>query len=313
MVKKALCIVMLGLAIFLTACGERKELSRWEDSEYGQKYQNLTIDELPNQEAFLAMPLEEQNILRLAMDRIPVADYEELFQQAITAYCTSDAVPGGVDTVELVEVTVEKDQLSLISGQNRKPLRNLVVDIELAMEALDPLEYSTVAQDNQSALLGYLFDNYCAFHKTRDFSLRTTSKDGHLDNLPRGNVSGPDRVFLDQPESEYALQTLAFHFAEEHNDFILEKFGALPETKELYIEYYVEDEYLFAGEGSHEERLEANTAKLSDVYDEIVETVMAGDEARTYMEENGLTAYTVAFKSGNWEDEYQLFHGEYHN
>lgn len=311
MLKKNFCIFALFLAVLLTACGKGGAPGKQEDPKHEGKYEDLTVDKIPTPEEFRALPVDEQNALQLAMEQIPASDYVEHFEQAVKDYCASDAVPEGVDTVELAGVTVERDTLSLVPGQNKKSLSDLVIHIELTMEAVDPLEYSSVASDNHAALIHYLQDHVFAFYMSQDFSLKTTSEHGYLEELPGHKSTEHEIVFREQPASEYALQTLAFDFAEKHDDFTLEKFGALPETKELYMEFYVEDDYLLSGEGSNQERLDANTAKLADVCEEIAEAVMTGDEAKLYMEENGLTSYTIAFKNGNWEDGYQLFHKEH--
>ena len=299
------------LAVLLTACGKEEAPGKQENLGHETKYEDLTVDKIPTPEEFRALPVDEQNALQLAMDQIPAADYVELFKQAVKDYCASDAVPEDVDTVELVGVTVERDTLSLIPGQNKKSLNNLVIHIELTMEAVDPLEYSSVASDNHAALIRYLYDHVFAFYMSQDFSLKTTSEHGYLVEAPGHKSTSHETVFQEQSTSEYALQTLAFDFTEKHGDFTLEKFGALPKANELYMEFYVENDYLLSGEGSNQERLDANTAKLAEVCEDIAEAVMNGDEAKLYMDENDLTSYTIAFKNGNWEDGYQLFHGEY--
>ena len=301
-----LCISILCCS--LVACRNGKQE---EHPEQAPKYKNLTIDEIPPVEEMREMSAGDRIAVRQAMDRIPASDYQALMERAITAYCESDAVPDRVESVALVGVTVEQDRLFLISGQNHKSLDNLMMQIELSMEAADPLEYSAIASENETALLQYLSDGYYAFDKTREFTIHTTSQSGHTAIRTSDPSGRPEIAFREQPEAEYALQTLAFQFAEKNDDYVLQKFGILPETGELYIEYYADIDDLFGGTSSYPERekaLEAYTAKLPEVCEEIEEMVMSGEEARTYIEETGLTSYTIAFRSGNWDGEYQIFH-----
>lgn len=319
MFKRFLCICVLNLAVLMTACGANKTPASLEDSTYWEKYKDLTAEEIPDMNTFQTLVPEEKVALRLAMDRIPNEDYETVFSQVITDYCESDAVPECVDSVELKEVTVEKDDLSLISGQNQKPLDNLIVNIDLKMEAVDPLEYVNAGQENQSMLYDYFHRATGAFSKILCLTVCATSEQGNSDKLtyPIEKIGGnQENVYASQPEAEYALQTLAFDFAKKNSDFTLTKFGARPESEDLYIEYLVEDDYLYDTTDSMEKReasIAENIEKLDEIRTEILDHVLSAEEAKAYMEEHGLTACTVAFRNGTWEGEYQIFRVEYPN
>lgn len=310
--KKSFVALVIFLTLLLTACGGKKEPTPWRDTEYGKKYRDLTVQTLPTGADYQALSPSERGVLRMAMDEIPLADYRAYFEEAIAAYCASDAVPDSVKSVELVSMSLTKDELSVVPNLNKKYLDDLLLHVEFQLEPTDLfVDYSDVASYNLLALEDYLLSGSAAFKKVCDFEVKTTSEMGiSVTAWGSGNTGYPaEAVFKEQPESEYAVQTLAFQFEEENNGFTLRKFGPVPEIKELYIEYEVSDQYLFRGLDSDPERLEKNIAKLPDVFREIAKQVMGTREARAYLKEQDLNGYTIVLRNENLKEGCMTFYG----
>ncbi len=80
----------------------------------------------------------------------------------------------------------------------------------------------------------------------------------------------------------------------------MKKFGAIQETKELYVEYFITDSYF----GSSEETIKAGIDGLSSIRDEIKEYLLSKDAMVQYIKENGLEILTISFYNGVLEDSY---------
>ena len=103
-------------------------------------------------------------------------------------------------------------------------------------------------------------------------------------------------MFVEQPEKEYAAQTWAYGYSEKQPDLQLNKFGALPETGELYVEYYVKDS-----------DYEKSVAGLESIGEELGEYLLSGEEIREFMEAEDLKTLTLSLYSGNLNDEYMTW------
>ena len=304
------CVLCCSMVACRTGGKDAADPGQTNPSELSEKYSGLTADAIPDREAVLAMSASESAWLRLAMDRISEEEYAAHFADQIAAYAASNAVPAGIDSIELTSLTAEKDTLSLVAGKNQKSLTNLTLRVEMQMKPVDAMEFFEAAEENNLALSDYLYEHTYADSKVASFEVRTVSEDGFSVPYSSERINRRETVFRQQPEDEQALQTAAFNYAQKKRDFTLTKFGARPESGDLYIEYDVRDDYLYDWDDSLENReasIREQTEKLADRSDEIMQAVLSREESGAYLQENGLTSVTVAFRNDTWEEEYRIF------
>lgn len=292
MLKKLTTLLLL--CAVLAACTPK-------NSNDSQKYANLSVDQIPSFEEYSQFSLGEQMDLKAAMERLPVDACEQMVEQYLSDCLKEEKL------AELTDLSLTKDTLSLVEGKNLKPLENLSVDIDaelLSSDVPDPVETGAeVIESIENALRN------CTYTAplTSNLSIDVHYQYG-IANTFRGHTSFANvEVYKEQDENEYAAQTIAYDFGKQNRilqkkDLVLQKFGAIPETQELYVEYYAMDEYLL------DETVKADrTAALEDKCQELQKELLADESAAQYIQENNLKTLTVSFQNSFFEDGYLTF------
>lgn len=292
MLKKLTTLLLL--CAVLAACTPK-------NSNDSQKYADLSVDQIPSIEEYSQFSLGEQMDLKAAMERLPVDACEPMVEQYL-----SDCLKEG-QLAQLTDLSLTKDTLSLIEGKNLKPLENLSVDIDAELLSSDASNaVQTGAEVIESIRTALRNCTYTA-PLTSNLSIDVHYQHG-IANTYRTYSSYTDtELFREQDEGEYAAQTIAYDFGKQNRilqkkDFVLQKFGAIPETQELYVEYYAMDEYLL------DETVKADrTAALEDKCQELQKELLADESAAQYIQENNLKTLTVSFQNSFFEDGYLTF------
>mgnify|MGYP001050598257 FL=1 len=208
---------------------------------------------------------------------------------------------------DFLHITIERDDLSLVQGKNHKSLFNLVFHIDLEMDTTKEIDNSTIARDTAYQLMEHLLSDTFYALKVKRCVVSTYDLNGYRIRTSerRGTISN-EEIFREQPETEYAAQSVAYRFSEENPAFELDKFGALPDTKELYVEYYVEDSYFGLGEEENQQ----NTERLETISETIQEYLLREAPTGRYIEENGLKILTISFRNGIFDNDYLTFNIE---
>ena len=292
MLKKLTTLLLL--CAVLAACTPK-------NSNDSQKYADLSVDQIPSFEEYSQFSLGEQMDLRAAMERLPVDACEQMVEQYLSDCLKEEKI------AELTDLSLTKDTLSLVEGKNLKPLENLSVDIDaelLSSDVPNPMEAGAkVIESIRNSM------ENCTYTAplTSNLSIDVHYQYG-IANTFRGHTSFANvEVYKEQDENEYAAQTIAYDFGKQNpilqkKDFVLQKFGAIPETQELYVEYYAMDEYLL------DEAVKPNrTAALEDKCRELQKQLLADESAAQYIQENNLKTLTVSFQNSFFEDGYLTF------
>lgn len=259
-----------------------------------------SIEDLPPFEEYLNLADSEKFRIQMEIEDIPIAScnpyYEDLLQDFLRE-----------GPADLRGVTVEQDNLSVIRGKNRKSLLNLILRIDLEMDTTQDINSFDVAEEIPSQIREYLHGDTFYALKMKQCTVSIYNLDGYLVWTQESNTSILDEsIFREQPESEYAAQSVAYHYSEENPEFVLDKFGALSETKELYVEYYVEDSYFGRGEDEINRRID----NLESFADGIKDQLLPADPVNDYITENGLKILTIVFRNGILPDFSLAFHYE---
>lgn len=293
--KLALILVASVIILNFSACTPN-------NNSNSQIFSDLTADTIPPLPEAKALPTDLAAELRLAMEKLPLDECEDMLSEQISTFCESDGV------AEFVEVNLSKDTLSLVERKNKKPVENLQVEIKVEiLPSNDPdFEAVNISREFFSRLNAFLRTiPYTAF-LSKEVSI-LASYDG-IDPLNsfKNSISYVSPIaFIEQPEEELAVQTVAYNFSKQNRDFSLLKFGAIPETGELYIEYYVTDDFLLDKKVKSDRQ-----AALQQIYQEVKEKILDEEATEQYLRENNLTSLTVSFQNSFLEDGYMTFHEE---
>lgn len=293
--KLALILVASVIILNFSACTPN-------NNSNSQTFSDLTADTIPPLPEAKALPTDLAAELRLAMEKLPLDECEDMLSEQISTFCESDGV------AEFVEVNLSKDTLSLVERKNKKPVENLQVEIKVEiLPSNDPdFEAVNISREFFSRLNAFLRTiPYTAF-LSKEVSI-LASYDG-IDPLNsfKNSISYVSPIaFIEQPEEELAVQTVAYNFSKQNRDFSLLKFGAIPETGELYIEYYVTDDFLLDKKVKSDRQ-----AALQQIYQEVKEKILDEEATEQYLRENNLTSLTVSFQNSFLEDGYMTFHEE---
>ena len=292
MLKKLTTLLLL--CAVLAACAPK-------NSNDSQKYADLSVDQIPSIEEYGQFSFGEQMDLKAAMERLPVDACEQMVEQYLSDCLKEEKL------AELTNLSLTKDTLSLVEGKNLKPLENLYVDIDaelLSSDVPDPVETGAkVIESIRNSM------ENCTYTTSLMVSLHINVYYQYgIANTFHGRTSYANvEVYKEQDENEYAAQTIAYDFGKQNRilqkkDLVLQKFGAIPETQELYVEYYAMDEYLL------DEAVKPNrTAALEDKCQELQKELLADESAAQYIQENNLKTLTVSFQNSFFEDGYLTF------
>lgn len=260
---------------------------------------NISIQDLPSPEELKGWERNEIDKLSFRIEQIPLDSCEEYFTNEVKAFLNT------YETVELDNITIEQDNLSVIKGKNRKSLRNLNFEVNIVINMTGNVGSNTFAKEISDQLL-HFFNDYSYYNfKARQVIINCfDSYHTKFYDLECHNSSPNETIFVEQPKDEYALQTLAFNYSEINPEIILQKIGVIPENNELYVEYYLSDHYFDFN------NMERSIADLDKRGIDIKEYLIAQNITREFALSNGVNLLTISFWSGNLSDTALTYHFE---
>ncbi len=290
-----LLLTLSAAVLLLTACAPSTNNVEGSSAE---KHTITAIEDVPPFEEFSGLPISEMTRIKMEIENIPIDSCDSHYTELIETFLQDE------ELFNFLHIAIERDDLSLVRGKNHKSLLNLVLHIDLEMDTTKELDNSSIARDVASQLMEQLQSDTFYALKVKRCVVSTYDLNGYRIRTSerRGSISN-EEIFREQPEAEYAAQSVAYRYSEENPEFELDKFGALPETKELYVEYYVEDSYF----GRGEEEIQQNIERLETICETIREYLLREAPTGRYIEENDLKILTVSFRNGIFEDDYLTF------
>ena len=279
MYLKKRVIALLGLTLLLTACAPKVESSKPVPMK--------SIEEIPPQEEFVKYPLGKMQEVRDAIEGIPVEDCETHYVELLEKFF-------GEEKKKIFAFEIEEDNLSLILGQNLKPRLNLTFRIDLRKSVQRDIDDVENAKELAFRIMDEMGRDTFFTLKAAEVVVSTYDMNGYIIDTSHMSRGSAEFRALEQPEVEYSAQTVAFNFKNKQSAFFLKKFGAIQETKELYVEYYVDDRYLGRGDV-----IRSNIDNLTNINDEITEYLLSEDAIAQYAQENGLEVLTISFWNGS--------------
>lgn len=198
------------------------------------------MQDLPAAEEMRSWEISEINKLRSQIEQIPLESCETYFTDEIKGFLKD------YENVELDTITIEQDNLSVIEGKNNQSLSNLIFHVNIIVDTTNHVDSYDWADEISDRLLRF-FDQYSYYNlKVKQTDINTLALNKcRIHSVQAYSSPSNETVFVEQPEDEYAVQTAAFSFYESNPEFILRKFGVISDSehKELYVEYYVHDDY----------------------------------------------------------------------
>ena len=255
----------------------------------------LTIDALPAPEEIRKWDIGDYKKLRARLEEIPLDACVEYFTGELTGFLADQ------DNAALGKLELEPDLLSLVSGMNKKSPRNLIVHVELTVDTANNVESIEWADELAGRTVDFLNQYTYLRAKACELQIRVLDQNGGPVTELGSSSDSNETMFVEQPPKEYAAQTWAYGYSEKQPDLQLNKFGILPETDELYVEYYVKDSYFDFS------NYEKSVTDLEFIGEEIGEYLLFGGEIREFMEEENLETLTLSLYSGNLNDEYMTW------
>jgi len=267
-----------------------------------------SIEDVPPREELVTYPLGKVKEIRDNIENIPIEDCDAYYMELLQEFLKEEEVT----RFELQSVEVERDALSLIPEENLKPRKNLIFRIALKMSGQRELDDIEAAKAVSSQLRDYLNNDTFYSLKAGETVVSTYDLNGYLINtsIAGSHTLGEFRA-LEQPEPEYSAQTIAYCFKEKDLELSLRKFGAIQETKELYVEYLIYDSFFVGGKfQSGEDAASSSEAMLAAISEEIREYLLREDAVAQYVEENNLELLTISFYNGIFGEPYPAFHSK---
>lgn len=303
------CLCLLAVFIFLS----HFMTGRAEKERYSAKYANLTMDTIPELEHFAPVSSNEKEAIMKAMDAIPIGDSEEFFVKQVEAFCAEK------EMIKLDDLTMEKDELDLLAGENRKSYQDVTLKIDLKYLSSDWLSETTAVHNLSEDLIQQLRNYTYINKKVKYLEIRTLYENGAVietadqdyaydsEAISRNRTYDTEFFYKDQAKTEKDAQTLAYNYAKKKREFVLQRFGVIPGSQKLHIEYSIEDDYFLMGSGDVNEKLETRKTALEQVYEEIAAQVVAQNKMQRYMQEQDVKLVTVAFTHRFLEGAYLEF------
>ena len=272
-----------------TEAASEKTPGCWTEAEV------LAIDDLPAPAETSKWDIGDYKKLRARLEEIPLDSCVEYFTGELTGFLADQ------ENAALAKLELEPDTLSLVSGMNKKSPRNLIVYVELTADTANNVESIEWADELAGRTADFLNQYTYLRAKACELRIRVLDQNGGPVTELGSSSDSNETMFVEQPEKEYAAQTWAYGYSEKQPDLQLNKFGTLPETGELYVEYYVKDSYFDFS------NYEKSVAGLEPIGEELGEYLLSGEEIREFMEAEDLETLTLSLYSGNLNDEYMTW------
>lgn len=285
------CILLFGVSC---AHGDESNPAETADADLSAY---MSIQDLPDMEKLKSWEPGKVNKLKIQISQFPLESCEAYFQAEIRTFLKED------ENADADTVVIEQDSLSVIPGKNQKSLSNQTFHVDLVYDIAGDVKNYDRAKELANQVLEFLMQYSYYNLKERETDVRVVSPDGAVIHSLQSYSSGSDETaFVVQPEDEYAVQTLAFQFEKSNPEYQLQKFGVIlgeTEENELYVEYYVSDEYFDL------KHMETSIADLEKTGGKIRDYLMSKERTKEFISSENIKCLTISFNSGNMDDSYK--------
>lgn len=284
--KKIFAYIIL-ISVILTSCKANHTNTFEENVDFSE----LSVKNLPSMEEFHSWDIKTKREFKSEIEHISPSDCEDYFSAEVTEFL--QAYPG----IELFNLAIEQDHLSLIAGKNKKSLFNLIFKIDITLDTTNNLECYDLSDDVSRDLIAFLQQYSYYLLKTKEIDINTLDQNGYIiHNLNNTYSISNETMFTEQPNDEYSVQTLAFEFFNNSSDLQLQKFGIIPEKEILLVEYRVSDDYFDFN------KLEENKKELENKSIKLKDYLLSQNETKSFIQTNHVNHLVISFYNGIFDE-----------
>lgn len=288
--KTVLGYILVVLLFVMVSCST-------ERGNNSEKTEITSIQDIPTSEEISQMSREEIYDIKLMIEGLSIEESENYFKKETENFLM------GYENVNLKDLSIIKDNLSIIRGKNNKSLFNLIFKIDITVDNSNMVGSAEYAADILKQLSEFYWE-YSYFNlKAKKLYITAYDLNGNKINEREVDmITEQESVFVNQPQDEMYVQTIAYNVSAGMGNFMLQKFGVIAETKELYIEYYLEDNYF-----TDNYDMEAAKKDLENIAVKLNGNILSDEKAVDFVTSNNVEVITISFNSSNFENSYITF------
>jgi len=292
MKKIILCSILIIFLFVIVACSKETITNNTSD-----EISIISMQDIPTPEEIQTMSHEDIYDIKLMAENISLEESEIFFKKETENFLIK------YENVNLKGLSITKDNLSIIKGQNNKSLFNLIFKIDVVIDTSNMIGSAEYATEILKQLSEFYWE-YGYFNlKAKKLYISAYDLNGNKINEKEVDIiTGRETVFINQSQDELYVQTLAYNMATKIKDVVLQKFGVVKETKELYIEYYLEDSFFIDNK-----EIENSIVELERIADELKYIILSDKEAQEFVNDNNVKVITISFNNINIENSYITF------
>lgn len=227
--------------------------------------------------------LSEEDKLNVisSFDKISSEELEEELLKITKEYLLKNEL----DNFKIKTIDLAKDNLLLASGKNRKIRCNGILYMEfLLSENNDKIDEKTAKKFLQ-VFFEFLYSDLLVSSQIMSIELFVFEDEENVLVSYGGGVTDiAFEPYINQDETEYLAQTLAYNWGQDEIYLTLRKFGHI-NNNELYIEYAIDDEYFSQNDESD----------LKNMCIDLTTLLLSKDDFINFIEEYDTTKIILSF------------------
>lgn len=213
----------------------------------------------------------------------------EVIQKEVFKICDQYLTDNALDYLKTQKVFLYKDNLLLSSNGNHKVRCNGILIIDFLLQSKESNFTKESAQKFTETYFDFLYDDLLISSQIMSIEIFVwENEENVLASYGGSEIDIAFPAYLEQDETEYKAQTIAYNFNQSNTNFSLKKFGHI-NTNQLYIEYIVSDEYF----DSHSE------SSLKDIAIDVTTLLLSNEDTIFFIEQNNTQKIIVAFTNTN--------------
>lgn len=282
--KKTFCFLFLT-SFLLAACAGRE--NHTAAAPEAAQISCPAIEDFPRADELAKLDPGESIRLRLCAEELPLESCEKYFTDELNVFLSQ------YENIRTNSVVIHEDNLSLVPGENKKSLRSWAMEIHILIDTPFDTGNFDLAEEIAGQISDFLYQYSLFSFKTAKWDTFIIDRnDNVLYNEESSIVHGDETIFALQPGDEYAVQTAAFLYFASNSPYSLQKFGIIPETNELYVEYRIRDDAF------DYRNMEKSMAELEALSHDLEEYLLSYHVTNDYISAHEISQLTIAFDIG---------------
>lgn len=276
-----LCLLVIGCVTNIKETNDSLDLQEDNDS-LG----------LPGFSAYQNLTESERTIIIDKLDAIPMDDVVKHFEKKIADYTNNQ------ELIDIISLDIYKDHLLMHGNMNQKMFENLFINVELSFYTKD---MTWEERESKTKKMNDEIIDLCNIQDTYGFLKLNSLHTIFIDTNNRYNFKYSNGVTqvspitnIKQTIEELETQNIVYNFVNEHDNYLLKRFGIIDETKELYIEIPIYDR-LYGMYHVDEEEQSNILENLNGISDSLYNKILSNTLSKQYIQSNDVNVITISF------------------